>query len=281
MTKYKALPVVTNFWKPHDNYLNCVVTATAGKVEDGDFVVVSEKAVSTALGNILDESKIEAGVNARFLAGFWMRLVWGYPLGVLCRFGQRLLKRLRQYPVDSGSRHKQAALEYAGLGQAVMFGSEGGIDGSNLPYSLVSLPLKNPDAEAVKIQKEIRARLGKQVVVVIVDTDKTYRLGNFSFTPRPNPLKGIHSFYRLALVAYVTGRFLKLKRSSTPIALSGCRLDTLEVLKIANIADRARGAGSGATVWDMASRFNAAVNAVTWGMLTQVEHKPVVIVRKT
>ncbi len=281
MSKYKALPISTGFWKPKDDYLTCILKAIAGKTVDGDFIVVSEKAISTALGNIADESKVTAGVNAKFLAGFWMRTLWGYPLGVLCHFGQRLLSRLRQYPVESGPRHKQVALEYAGLGQALMFGSEGAIDGSNLPYSLVSLPLKDSQMVAEQIQGEIGSRLGKQVCVVIVDTDKTYRFGNFYFTPRPRPLKGIQSFSRFALLAYVGGKFLRLRKSSTPLAVAGCRLEAVEALKIANIADRARGAGSGATVWDMASRFHVQVNGVTWGMLSQIEHKPIVVIRKT
>ncbi|XHH07998.1 MAG: coenzyme F420-0:L-glutamate ligase [Candidatus Bathyarchaeia archaeon] len=281
MTKYKALPITTTFWKPHDDYLTSIINAIAGKTLDGDFIVVSEKAISTAQGNILDESSIKAGGAARFLAGFWMQKVWGYPLGVLCHFGQRLLKRLRKYPYEPGSRHKQAVLQYAGLGQALMFGSEGAIDGSNLPYSLVCLPLKDAQESAEQIQKQIRARLSKQVCVVIIDTDKTYRFSNFFFTPRPKPFKGIVSFNRFALLAYVAGKFLRLRKSSTPLAVAGMKLGAAEALTIANIADRARGAGSGATVWDMASRFHVPVNGVTWRMLSQINHKPLVIVRQT
>ena len=280
MVKYKALPIVTEFWKQKEDYLRCIVRAVAGKVADGDFVVVSEKAISTAQGNIVDESKSVASVSAKFLAGFWMRVVWGYLLGVLCHFGQRLLKRLREYPFEHGGKHKQVVLECAGLGQALLFGSEGAIDGSNLPYSLVSLPLKNSQEIAERIQKEIQRCLGKLVCVMIVDTDKTYRFGNFCFTPRPNPFKGIHSFSQFALVVYVVGKFLRLYESSTPLAVAGLRLDVRKALKIANIADRVRGTGSGATVWDMASRFQMPVDGVTWDMLFQIEHKPLVIVRK-
>jgi len=161
-----------------------------------------------------------------------------------------------------------------------MFGSEGAIDGSNLPYSLVSLPLENVQNIAKQIQMEIQRCLGKFVYVVIVDTDKTYRFGNFCFTPRPCHFEGIQSFDQFALLAYVVGKFLKLRESSTPLVVVGHRLAVLEALKIANIADRARGAGSGATVWDMAARFHVRVNSVTWDMLGQIEHKPVVIVRK-
>jgi F420-0:gamma-glutamyl ligase-like protein len=277
MTRYYALPIVTGYWKPKDDYLNSIVKAVAGKVRDGDFVVVSEKAISTALGSILDESKIEPSLNAQLIAGFWMRIIWGYPLGILCHFGQRLLKRLRQYPLETGSRHKQVALQYAGLPQALMFGSEGAIDGSNLPYSYVSLPLKNPQENARKIQKEIQAKTKAKVCVIIVDTDKTYKIKNFYFTPRPNPIKGIHSIG--GTFTYVVAKTLKLKKSSTPLAVAGCKLQASEALKISNIADHARGPGSGATVWDMAARFKVQVNGVSWEMLGKIRHKPVVIVR--
>jgi F420-0:gamma-glutamyl ligase-like protein len=279
MPKYKALPVKTRYWKPKDNYLLGITAATEGKLKDGDYIIVSEKAISTATGNIVDENKTVPGANAKFLSGFWMGIVWGYGLGVLCRFGPRLLVRLRNYPEESGSRHKQVALEHAGFGQTLMFGSEGGIDGSNLPYSLVSLPLKDASEFAERIRREILQKLGRKVCVVIVDTDKTYRLGSFFFTPRPRPLKGIHSFGTFALAAYVAGKALRLRKSSTPLAVSGGDLGATEALKIANIADRARGPGSGATVWDMASRFHAPVNGVTWDMLEKVDHKPIVIVR--
>ena len=279
MPKYQALAVATNYWKLGENYLAEVAAALEHKLENGDFVVVSEKALSTASGNVLDESTVEPLVNAKFLADFWMRTVWGYGLGVLCRFGLRLLKRLRDYPLESGSRHKQVALEQAGFMQALMFGSEGGIDGSNLPYSYVSLPLKDAEMFAQRIQQSIALKLKRQVCVIIADTDKTYKFRNFYFTPRPKPLKGIHSGGGFA--TYTLGRALGFKKSSTPLAVAGCTLGAGEALKITNIADRARGPGSGATVWDMAARFHVDFNAVSWEMLAAITHKPIVIVRKT
>jgi F420-0:gamma-glutamyl ligase-like protein len=277
MAKYRALAVATGFWKPGENYLNRITDAVEEKVDDGDFVVVSEKAISTALGRILDESRVQPRLNAKLIARLWMRIGWGYFLGVLCHFGQRLLRRLREYPPETGSHHKQAALEHTGLMQALMFGSEGGIDGSNLPYSYVSLPLNDAPEVAEKIQRQILRTLGKHVCVVIVDTDKTYTFRNFHFTPRPKPLKGIHSI--AGVTTYITGRAFKLKRSSTPLAVAGCRLQAAEALKIANITDRVRGPGSGATVWDMAARFNVALTDVSWEMLAKIKHKPIVLVR--
>jgi F420-0:gamma-glutamyl ligase-like protein len=159
-----------------------------------------------------------------------------------------------------------------------MFGSEGGIDGSNLPYSYVSLPLDNASNLAQEIQSEIRLKLHKNVCVLIADTDKTYKFRNFFFTPRPKPLKGIQSFGGTA--TYVIARMLKFKKSSTPLAVAGCNLQANKALTITNIADKARGPGSGATVWDMAARFKVEVNGVSWEMLSKIRHKPLVIVRK-
>ena len=277
MTKYIALAVSTNYWKPNINHVDKILNAIKGKVEDGDFVVVSEKAISTTLGNMVDESPIRPSLMARILARFWMRFIWGYPLGMLCGFGQRLLKRLRNYPLESGSRHKQVALKYAGFWQALMFGSEGGIDGSNMAYSFVSLPLRNADELGQSLQNQIRHRLQKNICVIIADTDKTYKFRNFFFTPRPKPLKGIHS---LGSGSYLMGRVLKFKKSSTPLTVAGCSLSASEALKITNIADKARGPGSGATVWDMAARFKVDINDVSWEMLEAIGHKPIVIVRK-
>ncbi|MGD0712549.1 MAG: coenzyme F420-0:L-glutamate ligase [Bacteroidales bacterium] len=278
MTKYYALALTTSYWKPKDSYIDKIINALEDKIENGDFLVVSEKAISTATGNIIDESAIEPSLNAMVIARFWMRIAWGYPLGILCRFGQRLLRRLREYPLESGSRHKQVALQHAGFSQALMFGSEGGIDGSNLPYSYVSLPLVNTAEIAQRIQRQIRLKLRKNVCVIIADTDKTYKFKNFFFTARPNPMKGIHSFG--GTTTYIIGRMLKLKKSSTPLSVANCNLQASEALTITNVADKARGPGSGATVWDMAARFQVEIDGVSWDMLAKIKHKPLVIVRK-
>ena len=277
MTKYYALPIATDYWKPSEKYVQSILDAVEKKVTDGDFVVVSEKALSTALGNIIDESSVSPSFTAKMISRLWMRVAWGYFLGVLCHFGQRLLRRLREYPVDVGSRHKQVALQQAGLLQALMWGSEGGVDGSNLPYSYVSLPLSKPCELAAAIQRQIWLKLKKKVFVIITDTDKTYSFRNFHFTPRPKPMQGIHSVG--CVTAYVIGRMFRFRKRPTPLAVAGDGLQAKEALKIANIADRARGPGSGATVWDMAARFEVAATEISWDMLSQIRHKPVVLVR--
>jgi F420-0:gamma-glutamyl ligase-like protein len=277
MTEYRVLPVVTKYWKPGQDYLEEILKSVRGKIADNDFIVVSEKAISTARNGIVDENQVEPSPSAKFIAAFWMRIVWGYFLGTLCHLRRALLQHIREYPAEMGSRHKQVALQHAGLLQALMFGSEGGVDGSNLPYAYVSLPLNDANMVAEAIRKRILLRLRKRVVAMVVDTDKTYSLKCFHFTPRPQPIKGIHSFG--GFLAYVAGRFFKLKRRATPLAISGRKLTIEEALGIAELANRSRGFGAGRTVWDMAENFKVALTDVSWEMLQTVKHKPIVIVR--
>jgi F420-0:gamma-glutamyl ligase-like protein len=279
MVKHKALAIATKYWRPRENYLKEIIAGVRGKISNGDFVVVSEKAISTATSNIVNENKVKPSLCAELIANYWMQIVWGYILGPLCHFRQRPLQYLREYPVEMGSHHKQVALQQAGLLQALMFGSEGGIDGSNLAYAYVSLPLSNSDEIAEKIHDQIQLTLAKKVVVMIVDTDKTYSFKNFHFTPRPKPIKDIHSFG--GFITYVIARMFKLKKRPTPIAVAGGKINIEEALKIANIANRVRGFGSGKTVWDMTEKFKVGLTGVSWEMLETVKHKPIVIIRKS
>lgn len=275
--KYSAVTIATKYWRPGENYLQQIIDSIKDKVEEDDFVTISEKAISTALGNIVDESKIQSGWLAHFLAKYWMRLCWGYILGSLCHLRRKTIHRFRVYPIEEGSAHKQVALKHAGFLQALMPWSEGGIDGSNLPYALVSLPLRNAQDIAKRINEHIRAKLKKNVTVMIVDTDKTHSLRSFHFTPRPKPIKKIHSCG--SVLAYLVGRFFKLKRRATPIAMVGSQIQTEEALEIAELANRSRGFGAGRTVWDMAETFEVSLTDVTWDMLDKVEHKPIVIIK--
>ncbi|MGQ9551606.1 MAG: coenzyme F420-0:L-glutamate ligase [Candidatus Bathycorpusculaceae bacterium] len=278
MAKYKAWAIATKYWKPGENYLEEIVKDVKAKVVEEDFIVISEKALSTALNNIVDESTVKPSFSAKIISELWMQIVWGRFLGRLCQLRETTLQRLREYPTMLGSRHKQLALQYAGFLQTLMFGSEGGIDGSNLPYSYVSLPLKNADEIAEIIRHQIWLKLKKKIRVMIVDTDKTYSFRNFHFTPRPKPMKGIVSAG--GIISYLFGRMFKLKRRATPLAVAGCEISVEEALEIAEIANRLRGPGAGRTVWDMSEKFKVALTAVSWEMLAEVKHKPIVIVRR-
>lgn len=263
---------------PGDDYLEIIAEALEGRIGNGDILTVSEKALSTAKGRVIDESQVKPGIMAKFLACFWIRIVWGYFLGAVCRLRHENIRRLRNYPVEEGSAHKQVALWHASFLQALLWGSEGGIDASNLPYSYVSLPLDDPERTAEEIRQYLRDDLGKRVAVIIVDTDKTYSRGGLHITHRPKPLRGIYSFF--GVVSYVLGRALRMRRRSTPLAIAGSRMDVGLALDLAEASHRRRGSGAGLTVWDMAETFGVEVTGVTWAMLRSLTHRPIVILRQ-
>ncbi len=277
MGHYKFLAVKTRYWKPGEDYVAEITAVLRGKVQNGDVIVVSEKAISTASGKILDESVVKPDRTACLLASCWMRYIWAYVLGPLCHLRKKTISHFKKYPIREGSAHKRVALQYSTFLQALMHGSEGGIDGSNLPYSYVGLPLDNAQQIAGTICSGIKTELGKDVAVMIVDTDKTYSWRNLHFTPRPKPISGIRPIG--GVITYVLGRFFKLRNRATPLAVVGRKMSVDEALNIAELANHARGFGAGRTLWDMAETFNVSLTEVSWEMLEGIRHKPIVIIR--
>ena len=276
--EYLALPIATEYWMPRDDFTETISHKIRDVVRDDDLIALSEKAISVATGNIVDESEIKPGWLANLIGELWMPLLWGYLLGRICHLRPKTIQRLRKYPRVEGSRHKELVLRRAGLLQSLRHGSEGGIDGSNVAFSYVSLPLPEPQRTAEHIRKRLSTMLSRTVAVSIVDTDMTYSLGSIHFTPRPNPIQGIHSFG--GVFAYIIGRMLKLRPRATPLAIVGWKVSIEEALNIAELVHHSRKEGAGKTVWDMAERFNTDLTSVSWDMLKSVEHFPIVLVRK-
>jgi len=275
--KLKAIKVRTRYWRPGTDHLSEIVAAALDLVEEGDIVTVSEKAISTAKGLLIDESKVRPGKMAELLARVWMRKIWGGPLGKLTKLREKTLKRIRDYPLTDGATHKQVALRYVGLLQALRHYSEGGIDASNLPYTLVSLPLRDPEMEAAQISEALEGETGSKVSVMVVDGDTTYSWRNLHLAPRRIAVPGL--VHIGGFLTFVFGRMLGFKARSTPIGLSGEAFNPDWALTLANVAHRVRGYGAGRTVWDMAERLGTSVTGVTWEMLERVEHAPIVILR--
>lgn len=275
--RIKVIVFRTAYWLPGTDYVKVISSLVEGIVQDQDIITVSEKALSVARGSIVDESRITPSSVARFLSSFWMRRIWGGPLGQITRLKKRTIKRLRNYPSVEGAAHKQVALRKAGVLQALRHFSEGGIDASNLPYSYVSLPIKDAPQIADTIRLAIEKRYGIRIAAMIVDGDATFSFKNLHLAPRHVEVEGLVHFG--GFLTFVFGRALHLKKRATPIAVSGGTFNPDYALTIAEIANRARGYGAGLTAWDMARRFKVRINEITWKMLESVPHKPVVIVR--
>ena len=274
--RLKAIRIKTKYWRPGTDYVREVVNSVEGMLQEGDIVTISEKAISTALGQIVDESKYTSGIASRFLVSFWTRRIWGGPLGLLAKLRGGTRTRLRNYPLVEGAVHKQVSLRNVGLLQSLRHYSEGGIDASNLPYSYVSLPLSNPEGEALKLQGALSYLKG--VSVIIVDGDTTYTWRNLHIAPRSVPIRGLVHFG--GFLTFVLGRMFEFRSRSTPVAHAGRSLNPDWALTLANIAHRVRRHGAGRTVWDMAERLGVGLTGVTWGMLDQVDHYPIVVLRR-
>jgi len=277
--RLKVRKIKTGYWKPGTNAINEITSALSNGLDDGDIVVVSEKALATAQGLVIDESEIEPGSMARLIAKYWERKVWGGPLGRITKLKQRTLENLRNYPIMEGAAHKQLALRRMGLLQALRHYSEGGIDASNLPYSLVSLPLPNPRETASLIMETLQEVNGRDVTVMIVDGDATFSWRNLHLAPRRVNFPGL--IHAGGFLIFVVGRCLGLRARPTPIAYAGEVINPDRALWLAAAAHRARGSGAGGTVWGMSRRFGTKLNGVSLDMLEEVEHVPVVVLRFT
>lgn len=230
-----------------------------------------------AMGHVVDEADVRPGLLAKFLVRIWMRFVWGYLLGPLCRFRTKTLWRLKRYPIREGAAHKEVALRHAGFRQSLLHYSEGGIDVTNLPYALASLPLDDPERIGGMVLRAIAKACDKEVSVMIIDTDKTYSWNRLHLTSRRSAVRGLRA---LGLLALILGRTFGWKARATPLVICGRELSLDETLTVADAADRAMGCGAGRTVWDMARRFRVGLTGVSWDMLDRVRHYPIVLVRK-
>ncbi|TRO55875.1 hypothetical protein E2P71_02270, partial [Candidatus Bathyarchaeota archaeon] len=64
--KIKTLTFRCRYWRPGTDFVSCITSRLRGQVIEGDVLLVSEKAISTASGNLVDESTIKPGKLAWF-----------------------------------------------------------------------------------------------------------------------------------------------------------------------------------------------------------------------
>ena len=127
--------------------------ADAVVLEDGDVVVVAQKAVSKAEGRIVGLADVEPSERAEAIA------LDGDPrrMEVILRESARIV-RLRPPLVIAQTRHGFVC-------------ASAGVDASNAPASdtLVLLP-EDPDASAGAIRGRLRELTGRQVAVIVSDS---------------------------------------------------------------------------------------------------------------
>ena len=183
--EYIVIPIETGYIKPNDD-LNAIIEPAKRLMEDNDYLVIAETPISVSQNRLVDESEYTPSLTAKFLTTVWSKYLWGYALGPILGIKKRTIKNLRKLPEETKA-HKEVVLQLYGLKHALKPASEAGIDLSNAPGTFVSLLPENPEQVAKDIKKEI----GKDVCVMIIDTDATYMKNGKYFTGLPIAIEGI------------------------------------------------------------------------------------------
>lgn len=269
---YIVIPIETGYIKPNEN-LNSIINPAKEIMEDGDYLVIAETPVSVSQGRLVDESRYSPSLKAKFLTTVWSKYLWGYVFGPILGIKKRTIKNLRRLPKETYA-HKEVVLQLYGLKHALKPASEAGIDLSNAPGSCVSLLPENPQ----KVAKQLKAEIGKNVCVMIIDTDATYKKNGKYFTGLPIAIDGIEA--NEGVIGYVKGQ-LGENMGSTPLGCSE-NISVEEGLKIANIAEDYQKslATEMSTIHSVKSVLGTDESSVTIEALDSITHTPAVIIRK-
>lgn len=269
---YIVIPIETGYIKPNEN-LNSIINPAKEIMEDGDYLVIAETPVSVSQGRLVDESRYSPSLKAKFLTTVWSKYLWGYVFGPLLGIKKRTIKNLRRLPKETYA-HKEVVLQLYGLKHALKPASEAGIDLSNAPGSCVSLLPENPQ----KVAKQLKAEIGKNVCVMIIDTDATYKKNGKYFTGLPIAIDGIEA--NKGVIGYVKGQ-LGENMGSTPLGCSE-NISVEEGLKIANIVEDYQKslATEMSTIHSVKSVLGTDESSVTIEALDSITHTPAVIIRK-
>lgn len=269
---YIVIPIETGYIKPNEN-LDSIIHPAKELMKDDDYLVIAETPVSISQGRLIDESKYKPSLTAKFLTVVWSKYIWGYVLGPLLKIKKRTIKNLRRLPKETEA-HKEVVLQLYGLKHALKPASEAGIDLSNAPGSCVSLLPENPE----KVAKEIKEEIGKEITVMIIDTDATYMKNGKYFTGLPIAIDGIRA--DMGFFGYLKGQ-LSENMGSTPLGCSE-KIDVETALKIANIAEDYQKslATEMKTIHSVKSVLGTEIDEVTIEDLDSITHTPAVIIRK-
>lgn len=269
---YMVIPIETGYIKPNED-LNSIITPARELMEDGDYLVIAETPISVSQGRLIDEAEYTPSLTAKFLTTVWSKYLWGYILGPLLKIKKRTIKNLRRLPEETKA-HKEVVLQLYGLKHALKPASEAGIDLSNAPGTCVSLLPKDPE----KVACEIKSEIGKEVCVMIIDTDATYMKNGKYFTGLPIAIDGIEA--DRGFFGYVKGQ-LSENMGSTPLGCSE-EINVEKALKIANIAEDYQKSLSTEmkTIHSVKEVLGTSETGVTIEALDSITHTPAVIIRK-
>ncbi|RLG61672.1 hypothetical protein DRN87_01925 [Candidatus Geothermarchaeota archaeon] len=268
------------YWYPGTDVVKSIVKRYGDRILDGDFIIISDKALSTAYGYIYDESSITSVKTFVIPTYVVSRIFWCRIFGKV--FSEDILKILCKYNIVKLARHKKLALRIGGFKHFIKPISEAGIDTTNLPYEYVSIPIKEINDIVTEIYFELSSILHKSLNLLIVDTDKCFRPISFksiALSTRPSKVKGIID---LGGYAYLIGKCFRkfFKEYPTPVSYKGIWIGLDKILRLAKIGNSAMGYGAGRNLIEMYKNLGINLNKhIKWLDLARIRHYPAVVVR--
>jgi coenzyme F420-0:L-glutamate ligase/coenzyme F420-1:gamma-L-glutamate ligase len=161
---------------------NCAKNENVG-INEKDIIVLTSKVVSKALGLIRKKADVKISKKAARISQktgkdpIWVQMILdaGHKIIAVVPLRGAITKYVVASSTDAESSQRLCDNEKCLFITRSKTGSihtcDAGIDGSNHPEGIVSLFPENPDAEATKIRAEIRKLTGKNIAVILADTE--------------------------------------------------------------------------------------------------------------
>lgn len=169
-----------------DNLAEIIVKCANSEIDglkEKDIVVLTSKIVSKAAGRLRKLSEVKPGKKALAISrktgkdAKWLQMIFDEGHQILAILP---LKGIVRRHIINASKDTETGNQLVEHEQALCItkGKDGkihtcdaGIDGSNHPADIVSILPKDPDGQAKKIREQIRGLSGKQVAVILADTE--------------------------------------------------------------------------------------------------------------
>jgi coenzyme F420-0:L-glutamate ligase/coenzyme F420-1:gamma-L-glutamate ligase len=161
---------------------DCAKSENVG-INEKDIIVLTSKIVSKALGLIRKKSDVKVSKKALKISKktgkdpIWVQMILdaGHQIVAVLPLEGAITKYVVNGSTEAGSSQRLCDNEKCLFITRSKSGSihtcDAGIDGSNHPEGIVSLFPENPDGEALKIRKEIEKIAGKNIAVILADTE--------------------------------------------------------------------------------------------------------------
>jgi len=180
--------------KTGDDLADLLVKAAsrdAGGLKDGDIIVVTSKVVSKAYGFLVELKEIkpsakavdlarETGEDPRFIQAILDhsdRLLFVLPVLKLVEKGVIDLQKLSRKPTKALELIRKFPYTFFVERKGQVY-SDAGLDASNHPEGVLSFPPEDPDGVARELRRKLFEYSGKDVAVVISDTEFMPFLGS-------------------------------------------------------------------------------------------------------